>query len=466
MFKNMKKRKVNGNIYFLGFGCVASSLLPFIIKFWDCPLENITIIDKKDTNFYIAKEYKIKNLLQIEITKSNYQKYLPLEKGDILINLSVDISSKALVEWCDGKEALYIDTCIEPWAGVYDNPDLSIYERSNLALRLDFLSIKKKHSCTALTCHGANPGWVSHAVKQALINMAKKANFNIDEPKTKEEWAGLAYLLNIKTIHISERDTQRQFNAREEGEFVNTWSGDGMIGEGLQPAELGYGSHETFIPPKAELVEYGNTRGLIMNQSGATVKIQSYAPSAGRFQAMVITHNEAHSLSDYFSLEVDGIKYSPTVHYAYHPTDDTIASWDELLGAQLRAEDMEMKILKPEDVKEGIDELGILLMGNEELGTYWYGSQLSTEEAKKLMPNNTATALQISSSVWAGLEWILDNPNAGIVEAENIDYKYILDKITPFLGGMTEEYSDFKPIPNELFMEADNDPYSFRNFLI
>merc|ERR1719460_1865533 len=54
---------------------------------------------------------------------------------------------------------------------------------------------------TALTTHGANPGMVSHFVKQALVNIAK-------------------------------RDTQVREKPKEVGEFVNTWSIDGFISEG------------------------------------------------------------------------------------------------------------------------------------------------------------------------------------------------------------------------------------------
>ena len=394
----MQKRKIDGQIFFLGFGCVGSSLLPFIMKYWQFDLNQITILDKDDKNFYIAKSYGIKNFLLVEITKKNYKKYLTLDKGDILINLSVDIGSKDLVALCDEKEVLYIDTCIEPWAGVYDNPDLTPLERSNYQLRKDFLGLQKKNDVTALTCHGANPGLVSHFVKQALINMAKKANLNINKPQTQEEWALLAYKLNIKTIHIAERDTQETNLKRQKEQFFNTWSVDGMISEGLQPAEMGFGSHETWKPAKSEIVENGNSRALIMHQMGATVKVQTYVPSVGRFMGMVITHNEAHSISEYFSTQVKENKYSPTVHYAYHPTNVTIESWNDLLGTGLKGEDIEGIVLKPENIENGTDALTVLLMGNEELGAYSFGSHLSIEQAKNLIEYNTATSLQIAIS--------------------------------------------------------------------
>jgi homospermidine synthase len=71
-------------------------------------------------------------------------------------------------------------------------------------------------------------------------------------PRTSQQWAALSHSLGIKVIHIAERDTQRllpQAAARlPPGTFINTWSVDGYVEEGVQPAELGWGSHEKALP--------------------------------------------------------------------------------------------------------------------------------------------------------------------------------------------------------------------------
>jgi homospermidine synthase len=94
------------------------------------------------------------------------------------------------------------------------------------------------------SCHhrstGANPGLVSWFVKQALLNLAKDTGYKIEKkPQSKEEWgmvfvfclqtfakvfdfrvlfieicfmvdvANLMKNLEVKGIHIAERDTQR-----------------------------------------------------------------------------------------------------------------------------------------------------------------------------------------------------------------------------------------------------------------
>ena len=94
---------------------------------------------------------------------------------------------------------------------------------------------------TAVSCCGANPGMVSWMVKQALVNLAADLKLDVAEPQTREEWARLAQRLGVKGIHIAERDTQRARTPKPRGKFVNTWSVEGFIAEGLQPVRAWLG---------------------------------------------------------------------------------------------------------------------------------------------------------------------------------------------------------------------------------
>ena len=60
----------------------------------------------------------------------------------------------------------------------------------------------------------------------------------------------------MKGIHIAERDTQRAVHPKPRDVFVNTWSVEGFVSEGMQPAELGWGTHERWMPDNA-----GHARG-------------------------------------------------------------------------------------------------------------------------------------------------------------------------------------------------------------
>ena len=115
-------------------------------------------------------------------------------RGDFLLNLSVDVSSIALIKLAHEKGALYLDTCIEPWPGGYTDPSISPARRTNYALREEALALRQSHKNgpTAVLTHGANPGLVSHFVKQALLNLAADTGVDAGNPSTREQWAALA----------------------------------------------------------------------------------------------------------------------------------------------------------------------------------------------------------------------------------------------------------------------------------
>lgn len=55
------------------------------------------------------------------------------------------------------------------------------------------------------------------------------------------------------------------------GEFVNTWSVDGFISEGCQPAELGWGTHEKELPFDGARHAFGTDAAIYLNRPGCVV---------------------------------------------------------------------------------------------------------------------------------------------------------------------------------------------------
>src|SRR4029077_14053676 len=196
-------------------------------------------------------------------------------KGDFLLNLSVDVSSVALVKLARERGALYLDTCIEPWAGGYTNSDASVDSRSNYTMRLEALALRQgaKNAPTAVLTHGANPGLVSHMVKQALLNIAKDTGVDSGKPASRESWAKLAQTLWLKVMHVAERDTQVTNVPKQANEFVNTWSVDGFVSEGAQPAELGWGTHEKHFPADGGRHTVGSGCAISLNRPGASTRV-------------------------------------------------------------------------------------------------------------------------------------------------------------------------------------------------
>src|ERR1700734_2651645 len=236
--------KFAGKIVFVGFGSIGQGVLPLILRHIGTSPGRISIVTAEDAGRAQAVESGVK-FIKTALTRDNYRQILTplLDAGDFLLNLSVDVSSEALIQLARERGALYLDTCIEPWAGGYTDPNTSVETRSNYAMRLKALQLRTAgESPTAVLTHGANPGLVSHLVKQALLNIAKDTGGDAGAPAGREAWAKLAQTLGIKVMHIAERDTQVTDVPKEANEFVNTWSGDGFVSEGAQPAELGWGS--------------------------------------------------------------------------------------------------------------------------------------------------------------------------------------------------------------------------------
>jgi len=467
----MKHVQFDGRLVVLGCGLIGQGVLPLIFRHINISPSQVSIITADNRGSEVAEYYDVPFAVN-PVTPANYKEILgaALGRGDFLLNLSSDVESNWLIDFCSANGILYLDTCIDSWLGESTDASLSVSRRSLYALREQAIQLGKKwgHGATAVLAHGANPGIVSHLVKRALLNMARDEERNIEAPTTRLGWARLAQSLNIKAIHIAERDTQVPITRKTAGEFVNTWSIPGLVGEGLQPAELGWGSHEKQIPDDGGRHEFGDQAAIFLNRPGASVRVRTWLPLAGPQIGYLITHNESISLASYLTIgSGENPEYRPTVHYVYHPCDDAVLSMHELQERNWEIQDVQRAIT--DDIVSGIDELGVLLAGGKN-GIYWFGSRLDIHEARKLAPFNSATSLQVAAGVIAGMIWAIRHPSSGIVEAEEMDSDEVLAIAEIYWGALVGEYSDWNPIAgrNSLFPEAIDvdDPWQFKNFRV
>ncbi len=477
-----KKHTVfGGRLLIVGFGSIGQGVLPLILRHIDIPVEKITIISADDDGRRAKAEKYGVAFIHETLTPENYRKILEplLGDGDFLLNLSVDVSTKALVEFCRERGSLYLDTCIEPWPGGYDDPELTPSQRSNYILREEVLPLRDATGTkpTALVAHGANPGLVSLFLKEALLNIARDTGAAAEKPTNRDGWSHLAKDLGVKVIQISERDTQASATPKRPDEFVNTWSIFGFYGEGIQPCEMGWGSHEEVMPFEGARHDFGCQSSIYLDQPSCDTQARGWTPLTGPYLGYVITHNEAISIADYYTVKNNGRRgspkkpaYRPTVYYCYHPCDAAVISMREIAAGDGKLHEKH-RLLMEEILPGGVDELGILVMGHKK-GAYWYGSQLSIDEARKLAPHNNATSLQVTSTVLAGMIWAMENPKQGVVESDEIDHERCLEIARPYLGKVVGVYTDWTPLlgrrpeDNPLFPEDLNlaDPWQFKNF--
>jgi homospermidine synthase len=460
-----------GRLVIVGFGSIGQGVLPLILRHIRLTPSQIAIVTAEERGHEEANA--LGAAFRIEpLTEVNYARVLDplLSAGDFLLNLSVEVSSLALIELCQKKGALYLDTCIEPWPGGYTDPNLPPSLRSNYALREGALALRARFpkGPTAVLTHGANPGLVSHFVKVALLDIAAALGRDVARPKDRAQWGALAERLGVKVIHIAERDTQVGGPPKRPGEFVNTWSIDGFYSEGSQPSELGWGTHERHFPADGARHEFGGGAAIYLNRPGAGTRVRSWTPLEGPYLGFLITHGESISIADYFTVAHNSAaRYRPTVHYAYHPCDGAVLSLHELAGKNWHLQ--EEKRLLMDEIHDGIDELGVLLMGHAH-GAYWYGSRLSIGDTRAIVPYNNATSLQVTAAVLAGMIWAIENPHCSIVEPDEMDHERIMEIARPYLGDLVGAYSEWTPLLNRARLFAEDldhaDPWQFKNFRV
>jgi homospermidine synthase len=468
---------INGPVVVIGFGSIGRGVLPLLDRHIDFDRSRCTVIDPSDRDRYLLDEYGVRYLSE-RLTVGNYRALLTtlLTEGEgrgFCINLSVDTSSVDIMLLCRDLGVLYLDTVIEPWPGFYYDAVPDNATRTNHALRQIVLAEQRRSpgGTTAVSCCGANPGMVSWFVKAALLDLARDLGREVVVPAVGDRsgWSRLMQDLGVKGIHVAERDTQRCVAPKPIDTFWNTWSVEGFISEGLQPAELGWGTHERWMPPNARTFDDPAAPAIFLEQPGADTRVRTWCPTHGAQYGLLVTHNEALSIPDFFTVrDSDGnIEYRPTCHYAYLPSDAALLSWHELLGSGRWQSNFH--VLDEHEIVDGNDELGVLLYGHDR-NAYWFGSRLSIEQARRLAPHQSATGLQVTSAVLAGVVWVLENPEAGIVETDDMDHARCIEIQRPYLGDLAGVYTDWTPLTGRsgLFPEDidPDEPWQFRNVLV
>ena len=118
---------------------------------------------------------------------------------------------------------------------------------------------------------------------------------------------------------------------------------------------------------------------------------------------------------------------------------------------------IESKEVMKDDIVSGIDELGIFLI-SKKYKSLWLGSNLSIGKARKMAKHNSATSLQVTSSIVAGMKWAEKNSESGVLESENLDWEYIYDFVEPYWQPIIIQETDWRP--------SRNDTLQFHNFTI
>jgi homospermidine synthase len=477
-----------GRVVILGCGSVVQCLLPMLLDHFEFPPESLTVLESRDNRERIASSLERGvHYRQFEITSENLATTLDglLGDGDLLIDLAWNIGLTELLDWCRDHNVRYLNTSVEVWSPYDDPASLSPQERTlywrHMALRRQIAGWGTNDGPSAVVEHGANPGLVSHFTKQALSEIAEAVLRDglledrrdaIRHALDDQHFNVLAQLLEVKSIHVAEHDTQITDQPKEVGEFVNTWSVDGFYEEGVAPAELGWGTHEKKLPPLGLAHDGEGPRNQIcLAQMAHKTIVRSTVPS-GPIVGMVIRHGEAFTICDYLTVwEGDHAVYRPTVHYAYCPADVAWASFVELEGNDYVYPDRQR--IMNDEIISGRDELGVLVMGHP-YKAWWTGMQTTIDEARAVAPHQNATTVQVAASVLGAVAWMLKAPREGVRVPDELPWRDVLDVAMPYVGTLWSGPLDWDPVTthSDWFdrwsgRELDHDdPWQFTNFLV
>lgn len=479
-------KEFKGKVLFVGYGAVAQCALPILLKESKVQASQITVIDFEDRasalSPYVAQGVKF---IQDRVTEQNMGELLGrhVSQGDLILDLAWNIDCCEILQWCHDRGVMYVNTSVEVWDPYdkerYDHPTTKTLYWRHMRIR-EMKSRWKDQGVTAVLEHGANPGLISHFTKFGLEEIARRALAEkILPPRETEkvtsalksrQFDHLAQNLGVKVIHCSERDTQISDVPKAVGEFVNTWSVEGLREEGTTTAEMGWGTHEKTLPALAYTHTEGPKNQICLARMGINTYVRSWVPDYD-IVGMVVRHGEAFTISDKLTVWEDGqAVYRPTVHYAYCPTDAAIASLNELRGEGYRLQP-KVRIMNDE-ITQGEDILGALIMGHP-YDAWWVGSRLSIDQSRKLVPHQNATTLQVAIAVVAGAQWAIENPASGVCVPDDLPHDFVLEMSRPYLGDFISVAKRWTPLMNRdtTFdryngLKWDSDPWQFSNFLV
>lgn len=453
----------NKKFVFLGCGAVAKGALDFLDQFIEgINHKNIIMIDSRDlrSNSTISKKVSQgAHFIQLHLKSGHYAalfELLQLKPLDAIVDLTTCTNGLEIATVCRKMSLLLVNTSFEIDAHFTESStlyDVSLWKR-HVDIQKMNQETKDERNATHVLDFGMNPGLVSHMAFHGLRVIAAEALKARPDDKelakylSELDYPRMARHMGLQTIHCSEIDTQVARNIPEDSkEFVNTWSVVGMLEEGLEPCQVGWGTHEKAMPAKGQLI--GPHHLAIDNPAYKQIHV-SWVPDQ-EILGVVIGHGESCTLP--MALEAED--YAPTMHYVYQMCRQTRAqlkkfSYEELVKMK------NWRVLNAEDDDlEGEDRVGVLFIFpknpitlEEKVYTHWTGTILGQGLSKKFGP----TIIQVVGGVLTALKYCVEHPDKGFLFPEMIPNDYVMKHASPYLGKVLSIPTPWQP-PSAQFTE-------------
>lgn len=450
---------------FVGVGSIGRPAVTLLNEFVTANYKNIHLVDQLD----MSKEpclqeafQKGAKFTQKRLEDADWEPFfrsLDLKPYDLVVDLTTDTNGPKIIETLKRMSVMYVNTAQEiNWHYVSED----VYE-SSLLIRTHILEDMHKRvhdpkNATHVYDFGMNPGVISHFAIRGLLDVAghvlkARKDDKLAEYVAKKQYNLIAQHLDLHTIHSSEVDTQIARNWKPDGTFVNTWSVYGLLEEGCEPAQAGWGTHERELQKDCRVV---GREGVAFKGHAYKKLHKSYVPDE-EFVGMVIPHGEAFTLNR----ALRAPNYAPTVHYVYRLPLQTKALMESMTFEELNAVKKWRVFNSREDDLVGEDKVGALLIfprnpitGEEGPWTYWFGSILGQGSSQFFGP----TSMQVVSGVLTAIKYTVENNKEGWGFPERLPLDYVLRHTLPYMGQVVSSETRWRPKSTQFTSMSLPDP--------
>ena len=437
----VKAKQINRRCVILGFGGVAKPVCHIFATRYS--MQEYVIIDRNRITDDQIKIFGNKRVSRLEFDIKpenlfNTMMYI-LQDGDVVCDFFGCNETIDILHACHLKKGIvYVNASIEE--------NIQKPYPSQNALYRAFFEFKKRYKPIFTGCidAGANPGMITHFAILGIYSMAKEAIKNkvadSDEIKyflDKKDVAGLADIMKVDVIHISEWEQIEPNNPNEFKGFVtNTWCIDSFHDEWFINAEVSMGTHDI-----SDLSKKNYEKIPLSEPPTIKCPFPLYMKTACPtqiFTGKVVRHPETIEISKLFSNE----NHIPTVAFVYHPS-------------RLPRQDLEQKNWKDLPWKIIDESSGGPLSGSETMGATlissrkdisprWFGSIVSCEQEREIGANSNPTTLQVAAGIISHLLLSLEEPEKGLCMPHDFDSEKILKLAKPFLGTIVDTNLPFR----------------------
>lgn len=430
--------------YFIGFGAVATSLVEIMNlekDFYNIPF---VIIEPKDIKH--PELFKNRNVIHIKkpLTKDNYKILLKdCDDKTLVIDLSVDVDSIMMLECSKEKGFYYINASIENYVDENEHrhgDDLTYNDIKKDTLfhrQLIVDKLLKGTKKTRLVNFSINPCGIQQFFKRGIREYAKMKGVKFNDGN----YARLCNQLGLQKILLSEYDSQKTKLKPNKNLGLNTWGVDALCLEAADESVLVINNNDLkkmedkgikLIKPdeggiKANNIRFLTTRG--MNKKDVSYYLDS-SGNPHKYSGFLISHAEITSLGQFLEYK----KNTPTIMYIYRVCDVAEQTLNLCRDNNYKPLPSQYVLENKDILPKGFDSIGALMIF-ENGDRLWCGTVLTIEQVRKLgLKIAQPTTTQAGAFVYAGIKFIINNPNYSLNEGETVPHKELFKYIEKYLG--------------------------------